>query len=425
MISYGTKSVCVVDNGLFSELARTLASSFGKSFYTSPWVADYPTSYHTELGEGFPNFERVNDIWEIVDDVDLFVFTDLHQGPLQEYLASQGKRVWGSRNGEELEVERVQAKAHFETLGIPQPPYEVVKGMTALRKYIKSRDKEKLWIKISRTRGDTETFCVQGYDLCKNRLDDLQAEWGPVAEDREFIVEDDLPDTLDLAIDTYCIDGKYPTKALLGTEQKDEGYIGAVKEWKSLPPNLVDIYDKLSGTLKDYQYRNFLSLESRVQKKDIWLGDPCTRCGSPPFELELNMLKNLAEILWEGADGKLVEPEYDGKFGFEMLVQSSWVDDRPLLVEFPEKYRDQIKFRYATQFADGLWIMPQKAGPHFAAIVTCGNSMEDCFAEAEQIGREIKGTKVDAFVGSMDGLRKNLGEFAKWGIKFDSGGTHE
>ena len=417
-MDFSSRSVAVVDNGIFSELAGKLGESFGKVYYTSPWVTDYPSSYHIELGEGFADFERVNDIWDIIDDVDLFVFTDLHQGPLQEYLAAQGKRVWGARNGEELEVNRKEAKAYFQTLGIPQAPYEVVKGMTALRSYIKSRGSDKLWIKISRTRGDSETFCVEGYELAKNRLDEMQAEFGPVSEYREFIVEDNLPDTLDLAIDTYSIDGKFPTRAMLGTEQKDEGYICAVKEWRQLPPKLASIYTDLGPTLEKYRYRQFLSLESRIVRKQIWLGDPCMRCGSPPFELEMNMLTNLPDILWQGADGILVEPEYAGKYGFEVLVQSEWAEKRPLLVEFPEKYRDRIKLRYATQYPDGIWIMPQNAGPHFAAIVTSGDSMEACMAEAEEISGQIKGTKIEAFTGSMSKLKKNLEQFNDWGIRF-------
>jgi hypothetical protein len=413
-----SKSVCVVDNGCYSELASKLSDSFGRVFYTSPWVADYPSSYRTELGEGFPDFERIDEIWDIVDDVDLFVFPESHQGPLQNYLARQGKRVWGSRDGDELELYREDAREYIDSLDILQPPYEVIHGMTALRKYIKSRDKEKFWVKISRTRGDTETFSVEGYELSKNHLDELEAEFGPVAEYRDFIVEDNLPDTLDLAIDTFCIDGKYPSKSLLGNEQKDQGYIGAVKEWNQFPKTMRENYEKLSAALKEYQYRNFFAMEHRTGKGGMYLSDPCLRVGSPIFELELEMIANLPEILWEGAGGVLIEPEYKGKYGYEVLVQSSWVDEHPLLVEFPAKYRDQIKFRYATQFPDGLWILPQKAGPIFGAIVTYGDSIGDCVAEAEEISTQIKGQGVECFTASADKLKKNLEDMEKWGVKF-------
>jgi hypothetical protein len=415
-MDYKTKSVAVCDNGIFSALAETLSASFGKVYYTSPWVSAFPSSAHTEIGEGFPGFERVNDIWEIVDDVDLFVFPDIFQGPLQEYLAGKGKRVFGSRNGDELENYRDESKTHFKELDIPQGPYEVVKGMSALRRYIKSRGDEKLWIKINLTRGDTETFSIESYDLAKNRLDKLEADLGPVAEAMKFVVEDNLPETIDIAIDTHCIDGKYPSHTLLGTEEKGEAYVCAAKDWAEMPPLLVDIYDKLGPTLEKFQYRNFLSLECRCQGKNILLGDPCARAGSPPFELQLNMLTNLPEILWEGADGKMVEPKYAARYGFELIVHSDWADKNPLLLEFPDKYSEQIKLRYAAQFGDQNWIMPQGGGPRVAAIVTTGDDLEGCFEEAQEISKTLKGYKLEVFTRAIPELRKNIGKLGGLGI---------
>jgi len=417
-MDFSTKSVCIVDDGVFAEVARYLSKSFGKVYYTSPWVAAYPSSYKTELGEGFPNFDRVDDIWNIVDRVDLFVFTDMHQGALQEYLTAKGKRVFGSRNADELECYRTDAKEHFAGLNIPQAPYVVVKGMSALRKYIKSRGSDKLWIKINRTRGDTETFAVEGYDLAKNRLDTMEAEFGPVAEQRDFVVEDNLPDTLDIAIDTYCIDGQYPQMAMLGVEQKDMGYVGAVKPWAAMPPALVDIYEKLSPTLEEYKYRNLFALESRVGKRGLWLADPCCRFGSPVSELELNMITNLPEIMWEGANGTLVEPIYKAKYGCEVLIKSQWASEKPMLIEFPEEYRDQIKLRYAAQFEDETWILPQNSGEEVGAIVACGASLEDCMKEVNEIGKQIKGTQLEVTTGSMDVLKNDLKDLASWGVEF-------
>jgi hypothetical protein len=415
---YKTKSVAVVDNGIFSELASTLAKSFGKTYYNSPWVSDLPSSHKTELGEGFPDFERVPEIWGIIDDVDLFVFPDIYQGPLQEYLVSIGKRVFGARSGDELENFRGEAKAHFADLGLPQAPYEIVKGTDALRKYLKSRGSDKVWVKIDLTRGDTETFPSVGYDLVKNKIDQLEADLGPVAKDKEFLIEDNLKDTLDIAIDTYCIDGKFPTKAVIGCEIKGEAYLGAVKKWSEIPSQLTDIYETVGPTLEKYEYRCMLSLESRIMEKKIWLCDPCCRAGSPPFELQLNWLKNLPEIMWEGADGKLVEPEYDGKYGFELIVHSDWAQKHPLRLEFPEKYADKLKFRYASQFPDGLWIMPQDGGPRIAAAVTHGDDYEACFEEAIEIVGSLNGIQVETFTRAVPELRENLKKLASWGYNF-------
>ena len=413
--NYSTKSVLVADNGIFACLAETLAASFGKVFYHSPWVSAFPSSRQTELGEGFADFERVDDIWEIIDDVDLFVFPDLYQGPLQEYLVSLGKRVFGSRNGDELENDRTQAKAHFKGLGIPQVSYKVVKGMEALRKYIQENDKEKLWIKINRTRGDTETFCVEGYDLGKNRLDKLESELGPVAEHMDFIVENNL-DFLDVALDTHAIDGKYPSVGMFGMEEKDEAYVCAVKNWDDLPSELTDIYDKLSDTLHKFQYRNFFSLECRATEKKMFMGDPCTRVGSPVFELQLYMIQNLAEILWHGAAGELVEPKYSAKFGFEVLIRSDWAMKNPLLVEVPKAFRKQVKFHYASRFDGQIWIMPQRGNDTIGSIVTTGDHIYDCFSEAEKISDQIKGTGIKTCISAIPSVKKNIDHLQEWGV---------
>ena len=61
---FKTRSVAVVDNGIYGALAQKLSETFGKVFYTSPWVADYPVSSHTEVAEGFSDFERVDEpLW--------------------------------------------------------------------------------------------------------------------------------------------------------------------------------------------------------------------------------------------------------------------------------------------------------------------------------------------------------------------------
>ena len=413
-----SKSVCIVDNGIFSELATTLADSFGKVYYTSPWVSDFPSSHKTELAEGFAEFDRVPDIWEIIDDVDLFVFPDLYNGPLQMYLAEQGKRVFGSRNGDELENYRGEAKELFAELDIPQGKYEICNGIDDLRAYLKRKGSTKVWVKINLTRRDTETFPCVGYELVKNRLDQLEADLGPMVKNMPFLVEDDLLGTLDVAIDTFCVDGQYPDTVVLGTEVKGEAYLGCKKQWDDIPLRLTSIYDKLSPTLEKFQYRCFLSLESRCRDNMVWLCDPCCRAGSPPLELQLNWVTNLAEVLWEAADGNIVEPKYDGKYGFELIIHSDWAPKHPLKLEFPEKYRNQLKFRYASQFKDGLWIMPQDGGPRIAAAVASGNDIEACFEECKEIAGSLNGIQVETFTRAMVDLRENLKKLSSWGISF-------
>jgi hypothetical protein len=87
-------------------------------------------------------------------------------------------------------------------------------------------------------------------------------------------------------------------------------------------------------------------------------------------------------------------------------------------LDFPEKYRDQIKLRYASQFEDGVWIMPQDGGPRIAAVVTNGDDIESCFEEAKEIAGSIKGIQVETFTRAMGDLTENLKKLGSWGYHF-------
>lgn len=415
-MKYENYSVCVCDNGLFSELALTLSRSFGKVWYTTTWVSGFPLSSELEIAEGIDKVERIDDVHEIINDCDLFIFPDVYQGTLQTYLTSIGKRVWGSRKGDNLEIYRRESKELFEKLEIPQGDYIALKGMSQVRQFIQENDNEKLWIKGNKARGDFETFNVESYDLGKNKLDEIESRIGPVAADMVFIIEANLNDSIDIAIDTFCIDGKYPKKVALGTEEKGECYIAKVNDWQNITEKLTNLYDKLSNEFTKYEYRNFLSLESRVDKDNIYLGDPCCRCGSPPFELQLNWIKNLDEIIWEGAAGKLIEPIYNGIYGVELIVHSDWVDKHPLMVDFPEKYRDKIKFRYNTEFDGKTWILPQNAGPRIAAIINYGDSLDSIIEECKEISGQIKGTQVESFTRAFPIAEEKIEKLKSFGV---------
>ena len=130
------------------------------------------------------------------------------------------------------------------------------------------------------------------------------------------------------------------------------------------------------------------------------------------------MIKNLPDLFWFGAEGKMVDPEIPSKYGVELIVHSDWADKKPLMVDFPEKYRDQIKFRYNSQFDGKTWIMPQGKGPRIAAIVSHGDSIDDCMEECKEISEQLKGIQVETFVRGFPIMKEKLKEFASWGIKF-------
>jgi hypothetical protein len=89
------------------------------------------------IGEGLSNVERVNNLFDYIDEVDVFVFPDIIDADLQLHLESLGKKVFGSRRGEELETNRAGMREYMKELKLPVGHYEIIKGVDALRLYLK------------------------------------------------------------------------------------------------------------------------------------------------------------------------------------------------------------------------------------------------------------------------------------------------
>lgn len=412
------KTVLVCDFGLFIEIARTLAKSFKKVYYhNSSWKSAFPKSNSYYIGYGVEELEVVPNFWDVYDEVDLFVFPDVYSGDLQIHLESMGKRVWGGRNGEEGELDRVLMKEHMKDLGLPVGKYDVVKGLEALRVYLKA-NKDK-WIKVSCLRGDMETFYSPNYKFVEPKLDELEHTLGPIKYITEFVVEENLKDKVEIGYDGWTIDGQYPSECLAGIEIKDLGYIGIAKKYTDLPKEITDFNTKMSATFKEWGYRGFMSTELRVgMDKKAYMVDLCSRSGSPPNELYQNMYTNLAEVMWYGSEGIVVDPIIEGKFGVEALIHSPWADKNWQQIEFPKEFRDNIKIRNLAVINGQYYAVPQTVGlPEIGAVVAHGETLDEAIEKVKEIADQVKGYYLDIKIDSID---KGLEEFKKleeYGIK--------
>ena len=59
------------------------------------------------------NIQRIDHIFDHIDEIDLACFLDVYDGDLQVFMEDYGIPVFGSRKGEELELERWQTKQDF------------------------------------------------------------------------------------------------------------------------------------------------------------------------------------------------------------------------------------------------------------------------------------------------------------------------
>lgn len=405
------KTACVVDNGLFAELAVTLGKSFRHVYYLGSWVTSFPRSNALTIGEGLPNVSRINDIWSVLDEVDLFVFPDVYQGQLQRYLRGLGKRVWGSGIAESLEFKRGGSKQWLQELGLPVGEYKVVNGLKDLRSYLQRRDGV-LYVKSS-TRGDMETFKVEagGYRLIEPRLDELEHILGAKKFDYEFLVEEHIEAAAEVGYDGFTIDGQWPKSSLFGVEAKDTGYVGKVMPAVSLPQSLAYVNDKLSGLFEELSYRGFWSSEVRVGKDDgiPYLIDPCCRMASPPGELYLYLIENLSEIIWAGADGELIQPEFKYEYAAQLVLKSDWAQYGWQPIEFPAELREHVKIHYLTVKNGRFYFVPQQIPiPEIGAVVAGGDTLDEAIESCIEIAEQVKGYDIKFEAASLEQAAEGL-----------------
>lgn len=397
-----SRTVCIFDNGLYVPLAQTLAPHFKRTFYHSPWEQSFPRSNSTRIGDGVPGVTRLNSIWPLIDEIDLFVFPDIFHGPLQVYLRGLGKRVWGSGLAESLEFQRPDAKRWMRDLGLPVGPFRVLRGMESLRSHLRNHDDQ--YVKISRTRGDMETFHAKTYDLIEPRLDELEHALGAKKAIIEFTVEDPIEAKVEVGYDGFCIDGEFPGQALFGVETKDAGYIGNVVPYDALPPSVRTVNEKLSPLFRSMNYRSFFSSEIRVAKDGTpYLIDPCCRMASPPGELYQYLIENLAEVIWAGAGGDLVDPIWKHPWGAQLILTSDWAEHGWQPIDFPEELGPQVKLHYLTVIDGRHYYVPQAVTmPEIGAVVAGGPSKAAAIEAVTKVAEQVVGYDVKFNVAALE-----------------------
>lgn len=410
-------TACIVDYGLYVELARVLGTVFKKVYYCNPcWPKPFPRLNEAMVGTGFDEIELCMSPFDHASEIDLYCFFDIGQGQMQLHLESLGYKVWGARMAEDLEFNRAESKELMAAQGLPIGPYEVLYGMKDLRKYLK--DKQDVYVKVSKWRGHFESMYVKNYKYIEPKLTEMEQQLGPLDDQAEFIVEEPLPDRFEVAIDQYTVDGQFPGRTLYGVEIKDQGYIGVFTQRQRIPAPLREFDTKMSPIFKDMGAKTFLSAETRIGKDKIaYILDPCLRCPLPPTELYEVFYSNLPDIIWQGANGILVDPDPVAKWGAEILLLSEWAGKHFQPVDVPLDMQPFVKFRNATMIDGRYYVLPQSGeAPEIGAVVGYGNTMEEAIEMAKEVASSIEGYDVETPEHSLDKAVEEIDKAKEFGV---------
>lgn len=421
--------VMVVDSGAGVDIARVLVPYFDKVYYYSEWKqGGFPKSRNYQVGVGIPGVESVMNMDEWVlkniiakendqePPISLFIFTDCYNGDKQVLLEHLGFNVFGSRYGEELELDREGLKDLLKHVGLPVGPYKVLKGLDAVSEHLKANDDQ--FVKLSRYRGDAETFHADNFKDRENYLDSLKTDLGVLKNELNFICEDALPDCVETGVDLQVVDGKYPSIVQSGLEVKDCGYASVVKPYKELPKEITVVTDKLSPVFEHFGYKGNFSNEIRIGKdKKPYLMDMTCRQAMPVTFTQLYAYENIAEIFMETAKGNVVDPKPRNKFFCEMIIKSEWAEKNEQYVEIPKGFEENFFFKNYTIINGEMYVLPHAIGMcEIGSVVAGGETIEEAFEEVQSIGKELKGSELHIPFDKIDTMRKEIELMSKFGI---------
>lgn len=407
----------VIDKGIFLPIARKLGIG-SKVTYWTPHETAFP-KLKDQIGDGFSEIERVESPWTDAGSVDCWVFPDVGFSDLQAELLRQGKLVWGPRRGCQLEVMRGKFIDALMQTDLPVPKYKKIVGMTELRDFLK--DKEDKFIKISKYRGDWETLHFKNWAESECELDRRTVVLGPWKELMPFYVFDNIETEIEDGCDTWCIDGQFPSIVIHGMEAKDKAYIGAFQKYADLPEEVRRVHEAFGPILGSYDYRSFFSSEVRITKDgESYFIDPTCRAGSPPCQVMCEMIGNLPEIIWGGAQGEIVEPEPQFKFGIQAIVcvsgdpRKSW-----RTLELPSELSSWFKPGISCKIANRICFPPDPdtTDKDVGWMLGVGDSIDEAIMHLKQNAETIE-PDAHVNIAAVSDLLKEVQQAEQAGMEF-------
>lgn len=410
------QTVTLVDNGLFTELAVRLARDFKRVRSNVGWEDEFPTINDRAVGSGLGEVEWVEDPYvnEVVDSTDIYLFPDIFHAGDQQLLERVGKRVWGSKTGDEFETKRVWFRGLQQELRMPVPESKVIKGWNALTEFLK--DHGHCFIKTtSKIRGSMETKEFFDYEQAEYWLWNLKLRLGCAAESILFLVEEPIETPFETGVDTYCVRGKIPKTPLQGIEVKGKLILCSAQLRSATPKPIDDALDVLSPFLAERAYCNFLSAEFRG---DI-LTDICARAPNPGLGVEMEMIRNLGDIIVAGVQGELVEPDYEFTYGIQAAIFHN--DDKDLWKQFrlPEDIRRWVKLMEFCKHGELYQIIPRPpAGEKIGWLLGVGNTIKEAAAHLFKNAESLKNYPFEIKSDSLEEAISQAHEMKLAGFEF-------
>jgi hypothetical protein len=373
-------------------LAARLAQDMEVAYFSS-WANAFPVSREFAPACGIDNIERVNDPVAFMLDgkASHVICPDIYTNDLERLARHFKIPTFGSGDENILETDRWHLAEFLDSHGLDLIQQEEIEGIDALGAHLKKHEDK--YVKVSVFRGDMESFHHVKWSSTEVWYDDLKRRLGPLAQKMRFLVQDPIPDAIEIGIDTFVLDGKFATPSVLGMERKDAAYFGWVVD--ELPEQFGPIVRALSGYFKDYN--NFFSNEMRINKHGIFMTDATCRIPSPPGGVMMASILNLSNVILKGE-----QPNYgETKYLYEIVLKSDWVADHWLEVTYPDEHA--YAFHNYCKIDGKTWIIPHDSKyVEFGSALGWGSEREQAKERCIEAAKALEGYQVTFDASELD-----------------------
>lgn len=398
-------TVTVVDFGSFISLAEKLSETCARVNYHAPMEREFRNVDDEVIGYGVPKLHKIESFMEpdIVKETDLYVFPDIGYGGEQRYLKSIGKPVWGSMGADELERLRTRFIDTIKKLGLPMLESVKIQGLDNLCEYLK--DKKDLWVKVNEFRDNMETWHHQDWFHSQPMLNRLYIRFAAAPELVWFVVQENLPNATEVGYDGLSVDGWFPDSSYQGYEKKNELYLGARTDYDKLPEIVRMVNEKFSPVMEEYGYRNFFATEIRDDK----FIDPTLRMPGQTGEQLLETMTNLPEVVWRGAQGELIQPEWAADFAASATLNYRGDLEDVKVIRVPTEARRWVKLCRYRQRGDEF-IFPANKREDVGVVIGMADSIKGAIDSVKEnfdaIGDESLSIKPEGFMDLLEDIHK-------------------
>ncbi len=405
------------DCGLYCNLASALSDN-GKNrvLYYTPYGSKYPKYEEYAPGDNFEFLEKVKYPFDYIDKADAIVNFDCSNQDLINYLRLKypEKSIFGSGLGARLEDDRLSFKKWLGLLNLPVVQFKVVKGMTALREYLKTNPKK--IIKVNIFRGDFETLRADSFDAVDQVLKDRQPSLGMIAESMEFIVEDMVESKAEIGFDGFFNGSEYIPFAF-GYECAKNLYIGKVGE--DIPDPLMETLEAFKPLYTKMNYRGAISTEELIISKDKhFFIDPCQRVALPLGVLYSRFIKNWSEVVHNIGLGESVDIQCDHKYVGAFALSTRNAKDHFTLINIDKNKRDNFRFMMACQDEKKNYYAV-KGCEEVVVVVAGGETVDEVIDQLKTNAQAVNayGLEIDDIKG-IDDVKEKIALGKTVGIDF-------